>query len=59
MVDKYDISRNPSDLPKSLGILSVRAGASRQHFLNFDDKISEQDNAQQHLTANTWPVSIR
>ncbi|CAF1359906.1 unnamed protein product [Adineta steineri] len=58
MVDKYDISRNPSDLPKSLGILSVRAGASRQHFLSFDDKSSEQENAQQHLTANTWPESI-
>ncbi len=59
MADNYDISRNPSDLPKSKGITNVRPGASRQHFLNFDDMGSEQDSARRQLTANRWQVAIR
>jgi hypothetical protein len=59
MVDNYDISRNPSDLPKSKGITNVRPGASRQHFLNFDDASSQQDTARRQLTAVTWQQSIR
>jgi hypothetical protein len=54
MVDKYDISRNPSSLPKSIGIVSVRAGDSRQHFLSFDESSSEQDSARRQLTAYAW-----
>ncbi|UJR33398.1 hypothetical protein I4U23_020845 [Adineta vaga] len=54
MVDKYDISRNPSDLPRSLGIVSVRAGASRQHFLSFDDARTQQESAHRQLTAYVW-----
>lgn len=55
MADKYDISRNPSDLPKSSGIVSVRAGASRQHFLSFDDAKTQQESAHRQLTAYAWP----
>jgi hypothetical protein len=59
MVDNYDIARNPSDLPKSKGITNVRPGASRQHFLDFDDMSSEQDSARQQLTAYSWKNTIR
>jgi hypothetical protein len=59
MVDNYDISRNPSDLPKSVGITSVRPGASRQHFLNFDDPNSQQDSARRQMTAFSWKHSTR
>ncbi|CAF0729022.1 unnamed protein product [Adineta ricciae] len=54
MVDKYDISRNPSDLPGSLGISNVRAGASRQYFLSFDDARAQQESAHRQLTAYVW-----
>lgn len=60
MADNYDISRNPSDLPKSKGVTSVRPGASRQHFLNFDDVGgSDQDSARRQLTAYSWLNTIR
>jgi len=59
MVDQYDIARNPSDLPKSKGITNVRPGASRQHFLNFDDMGSQQDSTRRQLTAYSWPQTIR
>jgi hypothetical protein len=54
MVDTYDISRNPSDLPKSKGVTNVRPGASRQHFLNFDDVGEQQDSTRRQLTASSW-----
>ena len=54
MAENYDISRNPSDLPKSKGITSVRPGASRQHFLSFDDITPTQDTASRQLTACSW-----
>ena len=59
MVDNYDISRNPSDLPKSTNITNVRPGASRQYFLSFDDTNSEQDNVHRQLTAYSWQHSIK
>ncbi len=59
MVDNYDISRNPSDLPKSKGVTNVRPGASRQHFLNFDDLNEQQDSTRRQLTAYSWMNSIR
>jgi len=59
MVDNYDIARNPSDLPKSKGITNVRPGASRQHFLNFDDMGLQQDSPRRQLTAYSWPKTIR
>jgi hypothetical protein len=59
MVDNYDISRNPSDLPKSKGVTNVRPGASRQHFLNFDDLNEQQDSTRRQLTAYSWLNSIR
>ena len=59
MVDSYDISRNPSDLPKSKGVTNVRPGASRQHFLNFDDLGGQQDSARRQLTASSWLNSTR
>jgi hypothetical protein len=59
MVDKYDISRNPSSLPKSIGVISVRPGASRQHFLSFDDTTAEQESARRQLTAYAWQHSNR
>jgi hypothetical protein len=59
MADNYDISRNPSDLPKSKGIANVRPGASRQHFLNFDDVGAQPDSARRQLTAYSWLNSNR
>ncbi|CAF3692833.1 unnamed protein product, partial [Rotaria sordida] len=58
MADNYDISRNPSDLPKSKGITNVRPGASRQHFLDFDNMNSQQDTSHRQLTAYSWQNSI-
>ncbi|CAF0785881.1 unnamed protein product [Rotaria sp. Silwood1] len=58
MADNYDISRNPSDLPKSKGITNVRPGASRQHFLNFDNTNSEPESSRRQLTACSWHSSI-
>ena len=54
MAESYDISRNPSDLPKSKGITSVRPGASRQHFLSFEGISPDQDSARRQLTACSW-----
>ena len=59
MADKYDISRNPSDLPGSHGIANVRAGASRQYFLSFDDARTQKESAHRQLTAYVWKQSMR
>ena len=59
MAENYDISKNPTDLPKSQGITSVRPGASRQHFLGFDDIGQQQDSARRQLTAVSWQHSVR
>ncbi|CAF3399092.1 unnamed protein product [Rotaria socialis] len=58
MADSYDISRNPSDLPRSRGIANVRPGASRQHFLDFENMNAQQDNPLRQLTADSWKNSI-
>lgn len=59
MVDNYDISRNPSDLPKSKGTTNVRPGASRQHFLIFDENTVEENPTQRQLNACTWLNTVR
>ena len=59
MAEAYDISRNPSDLPKSKGVTSVRPGASRQHFLSFDATPKEDENPRRQLTACSWHPDIK
>ena len=59
MADSYDISRNPSDLPRSRGVANVRPGASRQHFLDFENMNAQQDNPLRQLTADSWKSSIK
>lgn len=59
MADNYDVSRNTSDLSKSKGVANVRPGASRQHFLDFDNINSKQDSNLQQLTADTWKHVIK
>lgn len=59
MAENYDISRNPSDLPKSKGVTNVRPGASRQHFLDFDDLGSDQDSVRRQLTGLSWHSSTK
>ena len=54
MAENYDISRNPSDLPKSKGVTSVRPGASRQHFLSFDAPSPVEETPRRQLTATSW-----
>ena len=60
MAESYDVSSNPSHLLKSHGTTSVRAGASRQYFLTFDDNGSQlQEDARRQLCADSWQPSSR
>ncbi|CAF0841438.1 unnamed protein product [Didymodactylos carnosus] len=64
MSDSYDDlrvdRRDPITLTKTYkkDVKNVKAGASRQHFLTFDDTTQNEDENRRQLTAYTWPAAI-